>query len=299
LPNPCGGGSIYTSSDYAVTWTAVYPPAPRADCWISVAMSANGSVIAAVRSQTDISTIAMSWDYGVSWVEVQPLTLSLARWANVTMSADGKNVLATTANTATPYNDGTVFYSSNYGLPGSWSASSGNRYYVAYLTPNGQTLFSVATGGSRVFKSPFTALATSAVNLSPTTAYLGYTSIASSYDGSTRVIVANNNAKKGLWSVNMAASPNLQAVVGTDTTSWARVAMDYAGCVIASLQIPSIYSPFVGQIFIATNGTAPGTAVSGAAGTVPSSTKEWMAVSVSGLGNMVIVAGQGEIWTSP
>jgi hypothetical protein len=134
------GGTIWTSSDYGVSWIARTTPGSRGWWWVS--LSSTGQYQTAVVNGGNIWT---SSDYGVNWTERTTGTPAATRgWYSVALSATGQY------QTAVVYGGGgNIWISSDYGV--SWTARTapGNRFWWSVsLSSTGQYQTAVVQNGN-------------------------------------------------------------------------------------------------------------------------------------------------------
>ena len=135
-------GRIWTSSDTGATWVE-QAASPLLSSWSDIAMSADGSILAAV-ALTDNAAggIYVSTDFGVNWSEIGDV--GTARWSSVTISRDGSRMVAGAQN-------GALYLSTDVG--NSWApiASVGNGNWSSVsLSADGLTLLA-AKGNGRLY----------------------------------------------------------------------------------------------------------------------------------------------------
>lgn len=90
-----GSNSVLVSNNGGVTWTWHTPDNNSSTSWSSVAISGDGTRIAAV-SQGGTGRLYMSSDGGTTWV--QSSAVSLSGWQSVSMSNDGTYLVAAPAH---------------------------------------------------------------------------------------------------------------------------------------------------------------------------------------------------------
>jgi hypothetical protein len=158
-----GSGMIYTSTDYALTWTSRF-----GGSWRSIASSADGNKLVAVATNIFTST-----DSGVTWT---PRAFSHS-WMAVASSTDGVKLVAAAEG-------GRIYTSVNSGV--SWTPRESDRPWRSVASSaDGVKLVATAYGG-QVYTST-----DSGVNWVPREQNRDWTSVASSSDGTKLVAVAN------------------------------------------------------------------------------------------------------------
>ena len=137
-------GKIYKSNNYGSTWTDVGLPAGYLGVWSSISMSGSGLFAIAFSNQT--GQIYVSNDYGNSW---SPIITISAQIFSMSMSYSGQYAVFG-INNAT---NGNLYYSSNYGITWTLSASTisqdGNGLIVS-MSNTGQYALVCAYGGTQL-----------------------------------------------------------------------------------------------------------------------------------------------------
>jgi len=199
-------GTIYTSSDYGVTWTlqaTVSPQGGGAPCF-SLSMSATGqyAIGAGGTDITYVGHVLISTDYGMTWVNVADngtsgLTSVDRYWAS-SMSATGQNmfvsIIGGSGYISTDYGNTWSLVFSSYAVNG--SAMSASSQYITIGTGNGVYTSEVsligATGADTqiLFNNAGTAAGSAALTFNNTTgtttvSALTVGTIAQTYSGST------------------------------------------------------------------------------------------------------------------
>lgn len=151
----------------AQTWTLTGAPT---NGWVSVACSADGSIVAAAAGQITVNgttyntngPIYISTNYGTTWAQAN---LPITNWTKVLLSADGSKLFATSlgAGTFISTNSG-VSFSTNTTLNFNYLTCSadGNKIYGAYKNP---AIYASTNSGSTWMSQSF--LAPSALVESP------------------------------------------------------------------------------------------------------------------------------------
>jgi len=139
-------GKIYKSNNYGSTWTDVVLPAGYLGVWISIAMSGSGLFAIAFSNQT--GQIYLSNDYGNSWSPIISISNVIF---SMSMSYSGQYAVFGIITTVGL--DLVLYYSSNYGITWTLSASTISKYgngLIVSMSNTGQYVLACAYGGSQL-----------------------------------------------------------------------------------------------------------------------------------------------------
>jgi hypothetical protein len=128
------GGSLYLSSNYGQSWTAV-SIIPSLS-WQNISMSANGQYI--IIGNNSAGSLYLSNNFGNTWT-VPAGTPTNSNWSDVTISNSGQYMTA--CNNTTGY----IYYSSDYGI--TW------RTFTNIITSNSWINISISSTGLYVIAS--------------------------------------------------------------------------------------------------------------------------------------------------
>jgi uncharacterized repeat protein (TIGR02543 family) len=140
-----GGGSLYRSTDFGVTWNSIADTSGRN--WFSIASNLDGTKVAAVDRGGDIWT---STDSGSTWTR-RVVGGAVRNWESIASSSDGVKLVAVASNGD---NNGFIFTSTDSGV--TWSinrAPSGTNKFTGVTSSNDGTYLAATTWASGIFTS--------------------------------------------------------------------------------------------------------------------------------------------------
>jgi uncharacterized repeat protein (TIGR02543 family) len=140
-----GGGSLYRSTDFGVTWSVIANTSSRN--WFSIASNLDGTKVAAVDRGGDIWT---STDSGSTWTQ-RVVGGAVRNWESIASSSDGLKLVAVASNGSS---NGFIYTSSDGGA--TWSsnlAPSGNNKFTGVASSNDGTYLAATTWTSGIFTS--------------------------------------------------------------------------------------------------------------------------------------------------
>jgi hypothetical protein len=131
-----GGGSLYRSTDYGVTWSSIAGTSGKN--WFSITSNIDGTKVAAVDRGGDIWT---STDSGSTWT--QRSVGAVRDWESIASSSDGVKLVAVASN---GNNNGFIYTSSDSGA--TWSnnlAPAGTNKFTGVASSNDGTYLAATT----------------------------------------------------------------------------------------------------------------------------------------------------------
>jgi uncharacterized repeat protein (TIGR02543 family) len=140
-----GGGSLYRSTDFGVTWSVIANTSGRN--WFSIASNLDGTKVAAVDRGGDIWT---SIDSGSTWTQ-RVAGGAVRNWESIASSSDGVKLVAVASNGTS---NGFIYTSSDSGA--TWSsnlAPSGNNKFTGVTSSNDGTYLAATTWTSGIYTS--------------------------------------------------------------------------------------------------------------------------------------------------
>ena len=140
-----GGGALYRSTDFGVTWNSIGDTSGRN--WFSIASNLDGTKVAAVDRGGDIWT---STDSGSTWTR-RVVGGAVRNWESIASSSDGVKLVAVASNGD---NNGFIFTSTDSGV--TWSvnrAPSGTNKFTGVTSSNDGTYLAATTWASGIFTS--------------------------------------------------------------------------------------------------------------------------------------------------
>jgi hypothetical protein len=195
-----GYHSVYTSSDFGVTWTSnnldgAVDPA-------GVASSADGVKLAVSAS---LGAVYTSMDAGVTWISNNIGTL-VSDMACVTSSADGGKLSVGPGG-----NGGRIYTSTNSGV--TWTTNNASQVWGG-MASSADGIKLVAVG----YPGIYTSVNSAGTWVSNSVPRLEWTSVASSADGGRLVAAANGS----IWTAQTTVAPSvgISAANGTLVLSW-------------------------------------------------------------------------------
>ena len=195
------GGSIYTSSNSGLTWSAVGTDRN----WQAIASSSDGSKLVAV---VDGGQIYTSTDSGANWTARE----TARNWKSVASSADGQNLVAAVYS-------GKIYTSVDAGL--TWSARDSDRpWYAVASSSSGSNLVAAVYGGGL-----YTSTNVGTNWVQRTTGDKLWASVASSANG-LKLVAAEVN---GFISTSADGGANWTQQAGSGARFWTSVAMTADG----------------------------------------------------------------------
>jgi uncharacterized repeat protein (TIGR02543 family) len=140
-----GGGSLYRSTDFGVTWSVIATTSGRN--WFSIASNLDGTKVAAVDRGGDIWT---SIDSGSTWTQ-RVVGGAVRNWESIASSSDGVKLVAVASNGSS---NGFIYTSSDSGA--TWSsnlAPGGNNKFTGVTSSNDGTYLAATTWTSGIYTS--------------------------------------------------------------------------------------------------------------------------------------------------
>lgn len=195
------GGTLYTSTDYGVTWV----PHARSRAWSEVACSADGTIMAAAVYG---GAIFVSSDSGSSWSATSSGSMS---WAGLAISADGTKLSAVVGN-------GSLFTSTDRGATWVVQSGAGTRNWSSVTMSADGSFLAAAVNPGQIYTS-----SDGGVTWTPRAFSGSWSALATSKDG-TNLIAA---AKGGMLYISSDAG-NKWAASAT-TNAWVSVASSTDG----------------------------------------------------------------------
>ena len=185
-----GAKGIWVSNDSGVTWNNPASTNTGAGFWVSIAMSANGTRMAAVRLSGGVYT---SDDSGVNWT-LRTQIFGNADWRSLASSSTGQYLVAAVytdyfADPRAAVDRQSVYVSSDFGV--TWVPAGTQRFDSAYRVASSAdgTRLAMAEHYGRIWYSTDRGVNWTASN-APDSAY---TAIRSSADGSVVIAVSPDN----------------------------------------------------------------------------------------------------------
>jgi uncharacterized repeat protein (TIGR02543 family) len=139
-----GGGSLYRSTDYGVTWSSIAGTSGKN--WFSITSNIDGTKVAAVDRGGDIWT---STDSGSTWT--QRSVGAVRDWESIASSSDGVKLVAVASN---GNNNGFIYTSSDSGA--TWSnnlAPAGTNKFTGVASSNDGTYLAATTWANGIYTS--------------------------------------------------------------------------------------------------------------------------------------------------
>ena len=260
-------GSI--SSSFALTWADTGAPH---NAWGSMAMSADGSRLAATVSSKSPTPIYYSTNGGASWTSnAAPAQI----WQNIVASADGNTLLATVASYL---KTNTVYFSTNAGA--TWTCRS-NAPVIGQIACSADGWKWIASAGfNGIYTSTDLGISWTSNNV-PT----GFWSaVASSADGTRLVAVMATSTAGGSYYLRIYASSdsgNSWSLTPAPSLTWTSIASSADGTRLAAVATHTAY----------TSGALYTSADSGSHWTLSSAVNNaWQSIACSADGRKLIAA---------
>ena len=139
-----GGGSLYRSTDFGVTWSVIAGTSGKN--WFSIASNIDGTKVVAVDRGGDIWT---STDSGSTWI--QRSVGAVREWESIAPSSDGVKLVAVASN---GNNNGYIYTSSDSGA--TWSgnlAPAGTNKFTGVASSNDGTYLAATTWAHGIYTS--------------------------------------------------------------------------------------------------------------------------------------------------
>jgi uncharacterized repeat protein (TIGR03803 family) len=274
-----GGGPIYTSTNYGVTWISNNAPLGR---WQGVACSADGSemVVAGGGGGSQLGPIYLSTNFGASWA---PANAPSNNWYSVASSADGTILFATEGIGQR------IYRSADSGA--TWAPTLAPSNYWASIASSADGTNLVAVSGNPNLSDPpgpiYTSTNSGTSWISNNVAKEYWIHVSSSADGEILLAVAGGNSASGPIYTSTNSGSTWQFRSSAGSRDWIFSAMSADGSKMAAVAVN-------GSIYTSTNfgttwtqNTAPGS--------------DWNAIASSADGSFMAASvgypGTGGIYT--